>query len=79
MKNKIIDSYFRAKGIYTVIENPSSLVHTLLNGISIYPPENQINSIAYPENQINSIAYYHKDIGTIEEMNQLFTDLENLI
>jgi len=67
MKNKIIDSLFRAKGIYTVIENPSPLVHSLLNGISIYPPENLIGSI----------AYHHKDIGTIEEMNQLFKDLES--
>jgi hypothetical protein len=67
MKNKIIDSLFRSKGIYTIIENPSSLVHSLLNGISIYPPENLIGSI----------AYYHKDIGTIEEMNQLFKDLES--
>lgn len=67
MKNKITLSVFRSKGIYTVIENPSPLVHVLLNGISIQPPENLIGSI----------AYYHKDIGTIEEMIQLFTNLES--
>lgn len=67
MKNKITSSVFRSKGIYTVVENPSSLVHVLLNGISIEPPENLIDSI----------AYYHKDIGTIEDMNQLFINLES--
>ena len=66
MKNKITSSVFGSKGIHTVVENPSTLVHVLLNGISIQPPENLIDSI----------AYYHKDIGTIEDMNQLFINLE---
>jgi len=68
MKNKITSSIFRSKGIFSVIENPSPLIHTLMSGISVEKPETLFDSV----------SYYHKDIGTQEEMEQLFQKLENV-
>ncbi len=67
MKNKITDSYFVHDGVCTVIKNPSPLIHSLLNGISTRPFRKEKN---------NQFLYIHKDIGTMEEMKELFKDLE---
>ena len=70
MKNRITDSYFVHDGVCTVVKNPSPLIHSLLNGISTRP---------FQKKKDNLFLYIHRDIGTMEEMEQLFLNLEKSI
>ncbi len=69
--NLILSTTFNRDGkVTTIIQNPSPRVHSLMSNLcTSYGENNDGTTLTYRE---------HKDIGLLHEMEQLFTDLDEV-